>query len=134
MTEWTSLFPAHKAACEGDVTTLRSTLQAGPGQVNALDNDGWTPMHYAAWYGQLAAVQLLLDTPGADANAPAKETGARPLHLAAGTGRVDVVQLLLRHPGVDRTVRNTDKQTPLDLVKELRPDNAAAIIALLVQA
>ena len=48
-----------------DVGVLAFLLQHDPSLMNALDRMGNTPLHYAARYGRLHAVQLLLDA-GAD--------------------------------------------------------------------
>jgi ankyrin repeat protein len=45
---WAEEYPLHKAACEGDVAALRSSLAASAG-IDVVDCDGWTPLHYAAW-------------------------------------------------------------------------------------
>ncbi len=47
-------FGSSRSAC------IIKLLQAGS-NVNATDNSGMTALHYAAWYGNLAAIQFLLD-------------------------------------------------------------------------
>lgn len=49
-----------RAAWRGDVAALQSYLSAG-GDENAVDGKGQTPLQFAAGYGQLRAVQVLLD-------------------------------------------------------------------------
>lgn len=59
-------FPiGHTRDSHDEFTSTRSAciiklLQAGA-NVNATDNSGMTALHYAAWYGNLAAIQFLLD-------------------------------------------------------------------------
>ena len=48
------------------------------------------PLHYAAWQGKEAPVNLLLQW-GSSANEPAKD-GETPLHLACQHGHYDVVR------------------------------------------
>ena len=71
---------------------IRPLLAAGASP-NAKDKGGKTPLHMAAWRGNLEAVQVLLD---ARANPKAKDKrGKTPLHWAADGGHAEVVQALL---------------------------------------
>lgn len=72
--------------------------------VNARNDGGFTPLHYAAWAGCLATTKALLSY-GADINATCSELPAvdwvmcaprsTPLHLAAIKGDFDVARALL---------------------------------------
>ncbi|MDE2510564.1 MAG: ankyrin repeat domain-containing protein, partial [Elusimicrobia bacterium] len=63
--------------------------------VAARDEDGWTPLMWAAAHGDEASVAALLDA-GADIRVIARGNGQGPLTLAAKWNRVGVVSLLLR--------------------------------------
>ena len=79
------------AATDGDVAALERLLRtAGP---RDRDDDGHTPLHYAAWCGAEALCRRLLDQK-CDVNA-VNEDGKTPLHYAAGYGHYDVVRMLL---------------------------------------
>jgi ankyrin repeat protein len=54
----------HFAALSDRADHLSLLLDAGA-EINAAGNQGWTPLHYAAWYGAPAAARVLLDR-GAD--------------------------------------------------------------------
>ncbi len=62
-------------------------------EVNAGDNDGWTPLHKAAVYGETKAAALLGEL-GADPEARNK-LGNTPLDVATS----EEVKALLRNPG-----------------------------------
>jgi hypothetical protein len=78
--------------------------------VNTRDEDGLTPLHYAASRGYVEVARLLLEN-GADVNAK-NEHGITPLHVAASEGHAEVVRLLLEH-GADANARDEDGLTPL---------------------
>lgn len=60
-----------KAAKIGDATTLRMLIESDPSLLNARDSDDSTPLHCAAWKGNVEAVKVLLEF-GADVNAKNK--------------------------------------------------------------
>ncbi|RDD34218.1 ankyrin repeat protein [Wolbachia endosymbiont of Cylisticus convexus] len=60
-----------------------------------IDEQGNTPLHTAAWEGNLEVVKLLLKH-GADVHAENFERKT-PLHFAAWEGGLKVVKLLLKH-------------------------------------
>jgi len=47
----------HKAAKEGDVAVLK---KASKKDLYREDKDGWIPLHWAAWKGNLEAVRTML--------------------------------------------------------------------------
>jgi len=93
---------------------VKRLLEKGA-NINAKDNIGWTPLHFAAYHGITDIVRLLLEH-GADINARDAD-GLTPLHIAAALGHVDAVRLLLRK-GADPGARDNRGRTPLDLARE----------------
>ena len=93
------------------VEKVKSLVFAGA-DVNARGEDGWTPLHLAAFQGRTKKVKSLVFA-GADVNARS-EYDRTPLHLAAHEGRVEVVRALV-DIGVDVNVRADGDQTPLHL-------------------
>ncbi|KAL0932846.1 ankyrin repeat protein [Colletotrichum truncatum] len=85
--------------------------------VNEVDSGGRTPLHQAAWRGNLAAVQVLLEN-GADVNAMDAGTSHTPLHYAmsAQNSQSDPncsVGLYLISKGANIECRNGLGQTPI---------------------
>uniref|UniRef100_A0A8C1FHI1 Ankyrin repeat domain 52a n=1 Tax=Cyprinus carpio carpio TaxID=630221 RepID=A0A8C1FHI1_CYPCA len=81
-------------------------------EVNALDQERRTPLHAAAWLGDVHIMELLIS---AGANVNAKDhVWLTPLHRAAASRNERAVGLLLRK-GADVTVRDKFWQTPLHI-------------------
>jgi ankyrin repeat protein len=90
---------------------------ANKADVNAKDNYGATPLHYAA---NKDMTELLLANK-ADVNARGND-GWTPLHEAAMSGHKDVVELLLAD-NADVNARNNKGETPLRMVLALATDS-----------
>lgn len=60
--------------------------------IEAKRNDGDTPLHLAAWYGQVDLAELLLDR-GANIELGSND-GYTPLSYVSQNGKADVVKLL----------------------------------------
>jgi ankyrin repeat protein len=85
-----------EAAAVGDTQRLRAIL-ANRSLMVTRSNDGFTPLHFAAFFNHLEAAKLLLDA-GADANAVADNPSrVQPLHSAAAARSADIARLLLEH-------------------------------------
>lgn len=102
-----------KAAKTGDVGTIRSLLAEDPSLIAAVDSDGSTPLHCAAWKGHIEAVRTLLDA-GAEVNAHNANDhwGTTPLHAAAHANQAAIVELLLEH-GADPRAVDMNGRTPM---------------------
>lgn len=95
--EFVKVTPLHSAvAQEGaeDLRTVEVLLQRGA-PVEARAEGGGTPLHSAAFNGNVAVVQALL-AHGADPNT-AKEDGKTPLDLARDQGHEEVVRICASH-------------------------------------
>ncbi len=79
--------------------------------VNARDNQGKTPLHFA----EANITELLLDA-GADVNAR-DNRGWTPLHSAAHGDRVEKVKLLLEQ-GANPRLKDNAGNTPLDIARQ----------------
>ncbi|KAL6767027.1 hypothetical protein ACKKBG_A38290 [Auxenochlorella protothecoides x Auxenochlorella symbiontica] len=115
-----------RAAWLGDTAAIASFLAAG-GDVDARDLRGQTALQFAAGYGRLPAVRLLLET-GASLEA-ADEPGAKPaLHRAAARGHVEVVRALLA-AGASPAQRCGEGLTALMLAAQFGHSAATAALA-----
>jgi uncharacterized protein len=101
-----------EAASLGDVERLRELLDRDPSLATAFSADGFTALHFPAFFGGVDAARLLLER-GADvaAHGRAWMTGT-PLNSAASGGHTDVARLLL-DADADPNARQASGWTPL---------------------
>jgi ankyrin repeat protein len=80
------------AVLRGDEEMVKRLIASGA----SVNHEGWTPLHYAAYEGNIGLFDLLLNS-GAEINAltPSK---ADALMLAANNGHLDMVKRLLQTP------------------------------------
>ena len=81
-----------EAAYDGNIEAVKQHLAAGA-DVNAKDEDGYTPLYAVAGRGHKEIAELLI-AKGADVN-PKREDGATPLLIAAVAGHKEVAELLI---------------------------------------
>ena len=101
--------PIHDAARDGDLAGVQAELDKGA-DVNKKDNDGMTPLNYAAVFGEKEIVELLLAN-GADVNVKDKD-GVTPLFDAVATVQKEIAKLLIIN-GADVNVADPFSMTPL---------------------
>ena len=96
-----------EAAAVGDSGRLADLLAGDPPAARARTADGFTALHYAAFFSRNAdCARALLDA-GAEPDAVAdNDTDLRPINSAAGSGASEIVALLLeRGADVDAAQR-----------------------------
>jgi ankyrin repeat protein len=101
-----------EAAAFGDLDRLTAVLDHDPASVTVYSGDGFTPLHFAAFFGRFEAAQLLVAR-GAEVNAFGRGwmTGTA-MHSAVSRSHGDVVRILL-DAGADPNVRQSAGWTPL---------------------
>jgi len=113
-----------KQSSLGNIAVVGALLAAGA-DVDARSNDGWTPLHLAAWNGRDSIVEMLL---AADADVDARtNAGWTPLHGAAWKGRDSIVEMLLA-ADADVDARTNDGWTPLHLAAQHGRDSIVEIL------
>ena len=90
-------------------------LLDGGADPDSANCDGFTPLHEAAWSGDVDAWKLLLDK-GANPNC-LSHIGWTPLHYAVWRGNTDLVQLLL-NAGAEPNKADNKGKTPLLIAQE----------------
>ena len=104
-----------EAAALGDAERLEELLASEAALARAWSPDGFTALHYAAFFGSPEAVRALV---AADADLEARSTNeefapeATPLHSAVAAGRMDNAEALLE-AGADPNAPQHGGFTPL---------------------
>ena len=100
------------AAMNGDRDAVRQLLKQGA-DVNAVQGDGVTALHWAATRGDAEMASMLL-VAGANHRAATRFGGYQPLHVAAERGSATVVRALVT-AGADANATTARGTTPLML-------------------
>ncbi|MBI3880697.1 MAG: ankyrin repeat domain-containing protein, partial [Verrucomicrobia bacterium] len=118
--------PVHHAAAMKDASLLR-VLVVNEADLQAVDDFGFTPLHYAAGAGNLETVRLLLErkvpATGAESARQSRprisssDTGHTPLHFAVLAANREIIEALLA-AGADIHTKNRAGKTPLALVTQ----------------
>lgn len=121
----------HLLARAGKWSEAEKMIAQDRALVEIPDDFGRTPLHIAAWLGDLEGVLLFLDA-GADPNSRMKPSlfedprFIAPLHFSIAKGFVDLSTAL-----IDRGATVTDLQEPIFLEKVIRSKNHAFLETLL---
>ncbi|XP_064031263.1 DNA-binding protein RFXANK isoform X2 [Pogoniulus pusillus] len=118
----------HQLAAQGELSQLKEHLRKGENLVNKPDERGFTPLIWAAAFGEIETVRHLLDW-GADPHALAKERESA-LSLASMGGYTDIVTMLLER-NVDINIYDWNGGTPL--LYAVRGNHVKCVEALLAR-
>jgi ankyrin repeat protein len=119
----------YKAVKAGDLAAVAALLADEPSLVSVVDKEGCTGLHYAAWKGHAALIEVLLDA-GSDIGAhnANEHWGTTALHAAAHANNKDAAAVLIRRGADVNAARAVGSGTPL---AETRVHNATAVAKLL---
>ena len=118
----------NQAVFDGNIEAVKQHLAAGT-DVNAKDDNGWTPLHFAVYYGHKEIVELLI-AKGADVNAK-DNNGWTPLHFAAGRDHKEIVELLIAK-GANVNAKDNNGWTPLFYAAAKTGSGHKEIVELLI--
>ena len=117
------------AAIKTNNTSAALSLMAQfPKAVHGYDTqDGATPVHWAALFGNMELVESLASE-GAKLDAVIEASGMQPIHWAATQGRADVVKFLLSR-GADINALDIKQTTPLVIAAQY--DHSILVLSLI---
>eukprot|EP01118_Nematostelium_gracile_P006903 TRINITY_DN2230_c0_g3_i2.p1 TRINITY_DN2230_c0_g3~~TRINITY_DN2230_c0_g3_i2.p1 ORF type:complete len:471 (-),score=123.49 TRINITY_DN2230_c0_g3_i2:43-1455(-) len=84
-----------KACGKGDLVTVKSLMDANKFDLCAMDDEGNTPLHWAAVGGYVEIVKILIEN-GADVESKSRD-GFTAMHTVAQEDHSDVLRLLLEN-------------------------------------
>lgn len=96
----------------GEVERLERLLDEDPGQAQAFSNDGYQPLHLAAFFSQPEVSRLLLARGARVFEVARNDMRIQPLHAAAAAGQLVICEMLLE-AGADPNARQTRGFMPL---------------------
>ncbi len=116
-----------EAAGLGAEERLDELLAHEPALVHARAADGFTPLHFAAFFSHPGAARLLVER-GVDVGAVAENPmKVQPLHSAAAASCGEVVELLLDH-GADPNAKQQSGGVPLDAARQNGADDIVDLL------
>ncbi|HMF97896.1 MAG TPA: ankyrin repeat domain-containing protein [Vicinamibacterales bacterium] len=120
-----------EASAAGEIERVERLLDRGAAAaINAYSPDGWTPLHFAAFFGHTKIAEALLAS-GADVSARSRNpNGNTPLHAALAGNHTFVAGLLLGN-GADVNAPDAAGWRPLHLAAA--NNNLDAIKTLIAQ-
>lgn len=102
----------YEAAALGYLDRLHERLEEDPSRVGSLSVDGYTALHFAAFFAKPEAARILLEA-GAQVDVVARnEMRVQPLHSAAAGRQIEICRLLIA-AGADVNARQVGGFTPL---------------------
>jgi uncharacterized protein len=101
-----------EATSVGYADRLVEDLAADPSLATAFSTDGYTALHFAAFFGKAEAARLLLDAGAAVNETSRNDMHVQPLHSAAAGRHHEVCRVLLA-AGADTTATQRHGYTPL---------------------
>ncbi len=106
----------HDSVKAADIEKVSKLLKARDCAPDETDDDGWTPLHFAAVFGDKKIAALLIEN-GANVNAQSKD-GSSPLHLAVENNEFGLAEFLISKNALINA-QNLDGETPMHIAVNL---------------
>lgn len=104
--------PLSLAACNHEDNKIMELILAHGASIECQNNDGFRPLHYAAYYNRPASLRILLDR-SANINAATK-SGMTALMLGMTYNAHEALRILLRDEALDFNVKDSVGDSVLD--------------------
>lgn len=101
-----------EAAAFGYLDRLRERLEDDPSRASARAADGFTALHFAAFFAKPEAARILLEAGAPTALVADNDMRVQPLHSAAAAHQIEICRMLLG-AGADVNARQAGGFTPL---------------------
>jgi ankyrin repeat protein len=122
---WLRSDEIHQAAAAGDLARVKALLEKNPQLLDARDETGRTPLHWACRGVHIEVVGFLVEG-GADVNAQ-DDSAVTPLHSVASRGHVEAATVLIGK-GARLDAKMYDLTTPLHLAAQKGRSEVAALL------
>ena len=110
--------PLHMAAARGHKELVEWLLKWGV-DAEAVDEDGWTPLHFACMKAEAYETALAL-VQNQVPHSPADKKGVTPLHVACAHAAGESARMLMRM-GADAELKDKGGRAALDLCEGVAP-------------
>jgi ankyrin repeat protein len=106
-----------EACAAGDLERVRELVSAQPELIEAVSDDGFTPLALAARFGRREVVAFLLDQGASPQSETHDPLHLSPLHTAVAAGEIEIARLLLEH-GAAVNEAQAEGLTPLHVAAQ----------------
>ncbi|KAK7833514.1 ankyrin repeat-containing protein itn1 [Quercus suber] len=107
---------------------VRKMLDKFPNAIMKADDFGWTPLHYAAYFGRLEVVKLFLENDNTSLAYERDKQGMSALHISAKRGHCDVMSAIIKKFPYTCELLDNRGRTALHLAAESGSTNAVKIL------
>jgi len=106
--------PLHTAAMMGNPKIVKDVIELGKPNVNVVDDEGCSPLHFSIWAKNADACRVLVESKQADLELADSVDLELPIHAAGRAGCPDIVKCLLE-ADLEVEVKRKDGNNPIHL-------------------
>nr|POF21210.1 ankyrin repeat-containing protein itn1 [Quercus suber] len=118
----------HAAVMCVEIYFVRKMLDKFPNAIMKANDFGWTPLHYAAYFGSLEVVKLFLENDNTSLAYERDKQGMSALHISAKRGHCDVMSAIIKKFPYTCELLDNRGRTALHLAAESGSTNAVKIL------